>query len=210
MKRRIFALISFALNLALLILEILSLRGFLVYYAGGDYSILFRYYTNDSNILTALSAALLLPFELRCVFKKDAVIPKPLSVLKLSGTTCAAVTFFIVFVYLRVSSNINMYEQWNLYLHGICPVLAILSFCFFDGGKEISGKAGLLALLPSVVYAYIYYMMVMIRTESYGGWPDFYGFNVGGAWKLFLGIVLLSALLIATFLRSLHNVFASE
>lgn len=211
MKRKILSSISFILNLVLLVYEVIYIAACFV--IGGDGNMAnagfgaFRYFTIDSNTLVAVSAAVLLPFELICVFsRKERTVPTAVSVLKLAGTTGAALTFLVVIAFLGPTQGYAaMFEGGNYYLHGVCPVLAMISFIFFDGGGPISRKQSLPALLPLVIYAVVYTTMVVFI----GGWEDFYGLNPGGFWPVSMIILLALNALVVMLLRKLHNRFAA-
>jgi len=212
MSRKTCAVLSFILNLAVLLLVIYSVAKF--FFASGDGNmedtgaVCFRYFTIDSNILAAIASGLLLPYEFKRVAGKNENIPTGLSVLKLAGTVAVAITFFVVMVFLGPTIGYGkMFEGANIFLHAICPVFAIVSFVFFDGGNEITRKHGLPALLPVVIYGLLYLVMVIIITESCGGWPDFYGFNMGGLWPVSLIAMLLINVLFVMLLRKLRNRF---
>ena len=212
MSRKTSAVFSFLSNLLLLVLVAYSVARF--FFASGDGNMevtgaaCFRYFTIDSNILAALSAALLLPWELRRALGKDAEVPIALSVFKLAGTTAVAITFAVVLVFLGPTMGYDkMFEGTNIFLHAICPVLSIVSFLFLDGGTAVSGKQSRPALLPTVVYGLVYLVMVIVLTEANGGWPDFYGFNLGGFWPVSIIVMFSVNVLFVRLLRKLHNRF---
>ena len=209
MKRRILSSISFILNLVLLVYESIYIIACFVIGGNGNMANAglgaFRYFTIDSNALAAVSAAVLLPFELICVFsRKERNIPTAVSVLKLAGTAGVALTFLVVITFLGPTQGYDiMFEGGNYYLHGVCPVLAIISCIFFDGSKEITRKQGWPALLPCFIYMLVYLLMVIVL----GGWPDFYGFNRNGLWPVTVVIILILNTLVVMALRKLHNIF---
>lgn len=171
-------------------------------------TVCFRYFTIDSNILAAIASGLLLPYEFKRAVGKSEKIPTGLSVLKLAGTVAVAITFFVVMVFLGPTIGYGkMFEGANIFLHALCPIFAIVSFVFFDSGNEISRKHGLPALLPVVIYGFLYFVMVIIITEKNGGWSDFYGFNMGGFWPVSLIAMFLINVLFVMLLRKFRNRF---
>lgn len=215
MSRKTAAAISFFSNLLLVVLVVYSVAKF--FFASGDGNmevkgpLCFRYFTIDSNILAAIASLLLLPCEFRCISGKSDAVPPALNVLKLAGTTAVAITFAVVLVFLGPTMGYGkMFEGTNVLMHAICPILAIVSFLFFDGGSPLSEKQSRPALLPVVVYGFGYLLMVVILTETRGGWPDFYGFNAGGLWPVSIIIMFSVNILFVWLLRKLHNRFASK
>lgn len=212
MSRKTCAVLSFILNLAVLVLVIYSVAKF--FFASGDGNmeetgaVCFRYFTIDSNILAAIASALLLPYEFKRAVGNSEKIPTALSILKLAGTVAVTITFVVVMVFLGPTIGYGkMFEGANIFLHALCPIFAIVSFIFFDGGNEISRKQGLPALLPVVIYGLLYFVMVIIITESNGGWKDFYGFNMGGFWPVSIAAMFLVNVLFVMLLRKLRNKF---
>ena len=168
----------------------------------------FRYFTIDSNILAAIASLLLLPCEVRRITGKSDAVPPALSVLKLAGTAAVTITFVVVLVFLGPTMGYGkMFEGTNIFLHALCPVLAIVSFLFFDGGSPLSAKQSRPALLPTVVYGLVYLLMVVILTEAKGGWPDFYSFNARGLWPISVIVMFSVNVLFVRLLRKLHNRF---
>ena len=47
----------------------------------------------------------------------------------------------------------------RFFLHGVCPILAIVAFCFFMSEKRLTIRDSLLALIPVLIYAVVYYVM---------------------------------------------------
>ena len=215
MTRKTSAVFSFCSNLLLVVLVAYSVARF--FFASGDGNmevkgaLCFRYFTIDSNILAAAASLLLLPVEFRRITGKSDTVPPALNVLKLAGTTAVTITFAVVLVFLGPTMGYGkMFEGTNIFMHAVCPVLAIVSFLFFDGGSPLSEKQSRPALLPAVVYGLVYLLMVIILTEARGGWPDFYGFNAGGLWPVSIIIMFSVNILFVWLLRKLHNRFASE
>ena len=93
----------------------------------------------------------------------------------------------------------------RFFLHGVCPILAILSFCCFICSHLVRLKESFLALIPVFIYAVIYFVMVVVIGEEKGGWNDFYGFAT--RLPIWIPATLLMPLTfgIATLLRLAHN-----
>ncbi len=215
MKKKTLAVLSFVSDLLIFVLTVYSVSRF--FFASGEGNmnvtgaICFRYFTIDSNTLAALTCLLLLPYEFRRALGRDERMPPALGVLKLAGTAGVTITFLVVIVYLAPALGFeSMFGGSNLYLHGICPVLAVLSFIFFDGGSPLSRKQCLPALLPLIIYAIVYTVMVVFITKSRGGWEDFYGLNIGGYWPVSMCILLLLNAAVVSFLRKTRNRFVTH
>ena len=152
----------------------------------------FRYFTVLSNLFCALGSFLLLLSELFGAMSTWAVV------LKYMGTVAVTVTLLTVFLFLLpVSRDFDvLLGHWpELVMHLITPLLALFSLLCFEN-EGLSPWVIPLGLLPVLLYGWLYLQRVVIA----GTWPDFYGFNRDGKWKLsftcmILGTVAISVLL---------------
>jgi len=175
----------------------------------------FRYFTVDSNILAAITS-LLVAIDL--AFKKG--IRRSTLKLKFIGTVSVTVTFFTVICFLGPTVGYSeMFEGVNLFLHGICPLISMITFCGFEGSLQLNQKwinskyrrplmftDCFLGMISVICYGALYYYMVII-TEW---WPDFYGFNSGimdGKWLISIIAMLCMTFLISLCEWSLHIAF---
>lgn len=163
----------------------------------GSKFVSFRYYTIDSNIFAALSC--LWMFVSRIVDKQPSSFATR---FKFFGTCTVMVTFITVIGFLGPIFGYNqMFAGDNLYMHLIGPVLCLISFCFLDKGPRVTMKDVFKALIFTLLYGILYFVMVIIVKK----WPDFYGFNMGGKWYFsFVGMMVL-AFVIAVIVKALHN-----
>ena len=149
----------------------------------------FRYFTVLSNLFCALTALILMACELFGIMPLWAVV------LKYMGTVAVTVTFLTVFLYLLPASRSleGLLNTWpELIMHLITPVLAILSFLCFEK-KGLSGWVVLLGLLPVLLYGWLY----LDRAVATKAWPDIYGFNKNGKWRLSFGIMAIGTVAVA-------------
>ena len=165
--------------------------------------VIFRYFTVDSNLLCAVSCVFSLIQSLRGRERWG----KASMLFRYAGTAAVAVTLTTVLVFLGpLYGYPAMFANWNLWLHLLGPVLAILSFVLLErDGTFPEKKHLLLSLLPVVVYGAVYFAMVILLGEEKGGWPDFYGFNMGGRWYVSFAAMLAGTLLIGAALRKLRS-----
>ena len=122
--------IAIILNILIIILEIVGLV--ISTKSGGR--LLIEYYTEDSNILLLIAASI---YTLYLLNKKK--IPRWLSILKHMAVLGVAITFLVVVFILAPMYNFNY--GWMLfggamaYHHTLCPILAIISYIFFENNK---------------------------------------------------------------------------
>ncbi len=209
MTKRKNMIISLVINIVI----VLVTAGVVIsYFLGndGEYHIPpnFRFclFTTDSNILCALSALVMAVFEARYL-KTGREIPKAAVVFKLIGSTAVALTFVVVVVFLGpLMGFVSMvFGGTSFYMHFSGPILAFVSFCFFENVHHISKRLMLMSLIPTILYAIVYLTMVLIIGEENGGWYDFYSFNMGGFWYLSSTAIMLVTLGLGAVLRFVHN-----
>ncbi len=165
-------------------------------------AVVFRYFTVDSNILSAVSVLLLLIWRLGgAPGRTKRTVPGWLTLLRYMGTVSVTVTLMTVLCFLGLLYGYaSMFAGWNFYLHLAGPLLSIAAFIRFDPGEVLPGKLIWTSLLPTAVYGAVYLYMAVVRGMENGGWPDFYGFNIGGRWMISLAAMLLATLLIGAVL----------
>lgn len=151
------------LNVLIIILEviglIISIKAF-----GKD---VFIYYTQDSNIFLMLASI----FYLATYKNKDR---KLASVLKFGATLSVLVTFLVVITILSPTMHLTYHwlllEDANLFYHTLCPILAVVTFLFFDkvevkGFKDIIG-----ALVFTFIYTGVFLILNLAKVVE-GPYP---------------------------------------
>ena len=83
-------------------------------------------------------------------------------------------------------------------MHLITPLLALFSLLCFEN-EGLSPWVIPLGLLPVLLYGWLYLQRVVIA----GAWPDFYGFNRDGKWKLSFSMMILGTIAVAVLLWAL-------
>ena len=156
-----------------------------------------RYFTAQSNVLCAVSAALM------CLFPLNRTI----WLLKYIGTAAVTVTMLTVFLFLAPSVG----KEWvsvllkgaDFFLHLITPLLALVSFCAFEK-HGMAFETSLLGMLPVVLYGSLYLHRILYAPED-KRWNDFYGFNKSGKWPLSFAMMAVGTFCICMGLMALQN-----
>ena len=171
-------------------------------------SVIFRYFTVDSNLLCAVSCV----FSLIQTLRRRDPGRKAVMLFRYAGTAAVTVTLMTVLLFLGpVFGYASMFSRWNLWLHLLGPILAIISFVWLERDGTVPEKKHLLlAMLPVIVYGIVYFVMVILIGREKGGWPDFYGFNAGGRWYLSYSAMLAGTALIGVVLRKLRSIQRSR
>ena len=166
----------------------------------------FCMFTVNSNILMGISMFLVLPYAIDGLRKQYFRLPDWLVITLFVTTTALSLTFLIsLFVLAPVKGFVLIFTGSRFFLHGLCPILAILMFCFVLKDLHIRFRATFLCLIPVFVYACVYYTLVKLVGEERGGWNDFYGFLTRIPEWISLSCFLPLTFAIAFGLRALHN-----
>lgn len=166
----------------------------------------FRMFTVNSNILAAIAAAVVIPYTIDGLRKKDYHLPNWVVTFFLVGTTAVALTFLVsLFILSPVKGFVLIFTGSRFFLHGVCPILIILAFCIFITSHKVSWRESFFSLIPVAIYAILYFVMVVVITKENGGWDDFYGFAT--RLPLWIPIVAILPLTfgITALLRLWHN-----
>lgn len=143
----------------------------------GIYS--FRYFTTLSNAFVAIAAAIMLFFNVKNVIKDEYRFPRWIMVLKYVATCAVALTFFTVALFLSPllafygKSYFTLFKGNGFFFHFLIPALAALCFILFEKSPELPFNCTFTALLPAILYAFVYTIMV----AGFKTWPDFYSFT---------------------------------
>ena len=166
----------------------------------------FCMFTVNSNILAAGAMAMVIPYTMDGLRTHNYHLPRWIVDVVYAGVTAVALTFLVsLFILAPVKGFLLIFSGARFFLHGVCPVLAVIAFCFFMSQKRMGFWDSLFALIPVIIYAAVYFVMVVVIGEENGGWNDFYGFATFiPRWVSAIALVPVS-LLIATGIRALHN-----
>lgn len=166
----------------------------------------FCMFTVNSNILAAISSFAIIPYAIDGIRKKEYSLPNWVVTFMMTGTTAVALTFLVsLFVLSPVKGFVLIFTGSRFFLHGVCPVLNILTFCLFITSHKVSIKETFFSLIPVAIYAAVYFVMVVVITEANGGWSDFYGFATRVPFWIPAILILPLTFGIATLIRLWHN-----
>lgn len=170
--------------------DVLKNTGELLY--ATSYQIL-RYFTVQSNILVAIGAVITIIFNIKIIVSGEYKIPTWASMFKYAGTVAVTVTFITVVVFLGpivASQGVSYFELFarhNFILHLLSPVLAIVTFLFFERSDDFKFVYTLFGVAPTVLYSFMYAPLVLTKV-----WPDFYGFTFGGKlWAVPISLIVM-------------------
>ena len=166
----------------------------------------FCMFTVDSNILAGLTMLLCIPYTIDGLRTGSYHLPDWVVNLMHVSVTGVALTFLVSLCVLApVKGFVLIFTGSRFFLHGVCPVLSILTFCCFIRSHIVKLRESFLSLIPVAVYAAVYLVMVVFIGEENGGWNDFYGFATRIPVWVSLTAILPLTFGIATLLRLGHN-----
>lgn len=193
--------VSIALSIIIIILEIIAL---IVCY--NSFGINLAYYTIDSNIFLLISTILYL------ITINN--VPKIVQLLKFSSTLSVFITFLVVVFVLYPMYDFNFQFMFldgpNLYMHVLCPLLAVISFIFFDSNEiENSLKNNLRSLYFTIIYAIILISLNILNVVS-GPYPFLKVNQQSPLMSVFWIVLILGGALILSkvllFLKDMNNI----
>lgn len=162
---------------------------------------MFRWFTVDSNLLTALAAMLILPFAIEGISKKRLTYPKWVQRIHYSGAICLSMTMVFAVGFISWYDKEIAFGGANLFLHILCPICVITSFMMVESNYTLTRKDNLLALIPLVIYGVIYYYNVMIT----GAWYDHYNLNAYIPIQISVVLAFILAYLLGWIIRIVYN-----
>ena len=166
----------------------------------------FCMFTVNSNIFMGIAMFLTLPYTVDGLRNGYFRLPDWLVRLLFVAVTALSVTFLVSLCILSpVKGFVLIFTGSRFFLHGLCPILAIVVFCVVLKDTHLGFASTFLSLIPVFIYACIYYMMVAVVGEEKGGWNDFYGFLTRIPPWISISAFLPVTFGIATVLRILHN-----
>ena len=182
---------SAVINEAIVFITALSMRAVIRRTEKGKLPETFRYFTVLSNLFVALAALILLICEF------FDVLPAWAATLKYMGTVSVTLTFLVVLLFLwpSLGSIQGLWDGPELFMHLVTPLLAVLSFLFYEK-QGLSAWIIPLGLLPVLLYGWLYLDRVVVTKT----WRDMYGFNKNGRWKLSFSLLTLGTVAIALLL----------
>lgn len=153
-----------------------------------------EYYTEDSNIFAMITSLLYVIYLIR---KKD--IPMYLKLLKYMSTISLTLTFLVVIFVLAPMYNFNYYgllfKDSLIFVHLICPLLAIITFKKYDDINGLTYKDNILALTFTIIYAVILVVLNILKVIK-GPYPFLYVYEQ----SLVVSILWLITILTLTYI----------
>jgi hypothetical protein len=162
---------SLGINILIFLIECYVISnayfGFVGSTSGGQKALMFRFFTEDSNILLGISCLIYVIVAL-VYAKKNKPFPLWIRRLKFIAITAVTTTFMVVFLFLdpyigfSYGGGLAFFAMWSwpnmCFTHFLCPVLSVLSFLFLEEKEDspyVMWKEAFFPLIPVLLYAII-------------------------------------------------------
>ena len=199
--------VAFGLNILIILLELFAViwmmsgpRGGIL--SGNRLSAL-RFFTVDSNILLGITAIVAAIDEKRVLDGKKDSVSASTSIAKLVGTVGVTLTMIVTVFYLVPTTAaaygvFALFTYSNFFFHLVNPILAIITFLFFEQTDRIAFKHTFTGVIPMLIYA-VYYVGIALAHSHNGviakGY-DWYGFFVFGTES---AVIIVPILILLTY-----------
>ena len=162
-----------------------------------------RMFTTISNLIAAFAAAMCLPFQIDGLRRDRYKLPSWIVVVMYIGTVGVSLTFSMAVSVISIYQGFykTMFNDSNLYLHTICPILIILLFLLVISDVKIKFIHTIIAMVPVLMYMLLYYIMVFVTKQ----WRDHYYTDAFIPWPVSLVLLLGVAFGICQLVRLVHN-----
>ncbi len=164
---------------------------------------MFKYYTVDSNVIMGIIALIAAIVDYRVLNKKIARVPMWMKVLKLIGVVGVTLTMLVTAFFLVPTMGFSTcYNNSNVFLHFINPVISIYAFLRFDATSEMKFRHTFTGIITMLIYAVYYVTLAVIHSHNNIVDPgyDWYGFLVQGVTT---GFIIIPLIILVTYLISL-------
>ena len=156
----------------------------------------FCYFTVQSNVFCAFAALLM------CFAPASSLV----GILKYMGTAAVTVTMLTVFLFLgpKAGTLRELLKGSNLFMHLITPLLALISFCFFER-RSMRFSTSLYGMIPVILYGLWYLYKIQYAPEG-KRWEDFYGFRKNGRWQGMFAIMMAGTFAVCMILMLIQKI----
>lgn len=164
---------------------------------------MFKFYTTDSNILMGIIALIVALVQKKVIDGRLEKLPAWVYPLKLLGTVGVTLTMLVtIFFLVPTMGFLVCFNNSNIFLHLINPVVSIVTFLCFESTDELSFKHTCTGIISMLIYAVYYVAEAVIHSHGniVDKGYDWYGFLVLG---LKSGFIIIPIIILITYAISL-------
>ena len=166
----------------------------------------FHYFTVNSNILSAVGAAFMIPYAIEGIRKKRFVFPRWVTLFQYSGAICTTLTMFFALTFILSTQGPEVaVGGMNFWLHVICPIMSLALLFTVETDRKLTLIDSLYCLLPFYLYSLVYITNVVLVGEYNGGWKDIYMFNTYLPATISAPLMYMFGFFVATTIRVHYN-----
>lgn len=167
---------------------------FVFFTSGGDGNMIvykwncFKFYTIDSNVLCAIACGIMATKNIKIIRNKNETINQNLLIFKYVSVVAVLITFLVVMLFLGPTQGYaKMFEKTNIFMHGLNPIFAAISFILFESDNTDFTKNKIVwGESTVIIYGILYFVMVVILKK----WADVYGFATILKWYVSFPIMI--------------------
>ena len=176
----------------------------------GRYEHPLKYFTVWANIISATSAAFMIPYAVEGIRKKRFVLPRWIVLFQYAAANCLAITMISALTIILPMQGVYAVQRNNFWLHIVTPTLTIILFQSVETGINFKRRELFLTLIPYWIYMAVYFFNAVIIGEKNGGWPDFY--MTKAFWPVWISAIMMLILgfLVSIILFIIHNKLAKK
>ena len=124
-------------------------------------SVIFNYFTVQSNLAMMLMALVMLIVEIFSLIKKKQYVNQIILYAKFIATIAVTLTFIVFFTMLAPLVGISYLLSFNNFsVHAVVPILAIVDFIIFDTDIRLTYPKSLLGTAMPLYYVFFVYIGV--------------------------------------------------
>lgn len=163
---------------------------------------MFKFYTVDSNVLMGIIALVAACIQKNAMKNNQEALPQWYYIMKLVGVVGVTLTMLVTIFFLTPTLGFYAcFNNSNVFLHLINPVISIICFVCFENTDRLKFKHTFTGVSTMIIYA-VYYVAVSI-IHSHGNVVDpgydWYGFFTFG---LTSGFIVVPLLIVITYIIS--------
>ena len=167
---------------------------------------LFKLFTVNSNLFSAIGAVLMIPYAVEGIRKKHFTYPKWIQLIQYSGAICTTLTFlFALFLILPTRGIQLAFMHMNFWLHLVCPMLTLVLIFSAEADMKLTLKESVLCLTPFYIYAVVYIFNVVLIGEANGGWRDIYKLATYLPATISAPLMFMLSFFVANSIRTVYN-----
>ena len=163
---------------------VISFIGLLILFVSPDYSpSLFQYFTVLSNAFVLLTSLIGVILYLFTYIKVRDYVKELYQIIRLVSVVCVAITFTMVVVFLSPANpTFPWFGNYNLFLHGITPIAAVISYTLFEYAPKMKFRYFFAPVIAIFLYG-TFYVLYAFFAEA-GTEIDWYGFLLKSGHRL--------------------------